>query len=72
MIQASSAALNSNLATAFFHGPIPIISNTDPLTQKVSVIPTARFLADWTPDQPLKAERFGKAHDYLARFRAYS
>jgi hypothetical protein len=72
LIQTTSAALNANLATAFFHGPIPIISNSDPLTETVAAIPAARFLADWIPEQPVRAERFGKADDYLARFRAVS
>ncbi len=69
----SNPMLFSSNPTVFFHGPVPIISNSDPLIEKDPAIPAARFLSDWIPgvslrDTSLRADRFGSAIDALARF----
>jgi hypothetical protein len=68
LIQTSSVALSVNQAAAFFHGPIPIVSNFDLPVEKEPAIPATRLLSDRMPDQILRADRFGSAADVLARF----
>ena len=71
LIQMSPVAFNP-VPAALFNNPIPIISNTDPLfgTDPVAGL-SARLLSDALRTS-LKADRFGKAEDFIARFRMSS
>lgn len=69
LIPISSAAFNANQTIAFFHGPVPIISNTDPVFATDSVAGlSARLLSDGMTSRFPMADRFSTAAAALARF----
>ena len=68
-IPMSSVALNAYQTTAFFHGPVPIISNTDPVIEADSVASlSSRLLSDGVANRFPMADRFSTAAAALARF----
>jgi hypothetical protein len=67
MMTLAPVTLAANPAV-LFNNPIPIISNTDPVIGETRVsLQSSRLLSDGL--QTLRAERFGSADAYLAKFK---
>jgi len=70
LIQTASVAFNASQTVALFHGPIPIISNEDPLAVRIDSVAglSARLNADGMVNRFPMADRFSTAAAALARF----
>lgn len=69
LIPMSSVALNASQTVGFFHGPIPIISNTDPeIGGDVAARLSADLLSKGDECRFPIADRFSSAAAALARF----